>query len=754
VQADFSKCAQKELDNADDHRLELNNLAILNHLKHPNIVELLASYTYQGKHNLLFPLAKGGTLAALLHTGRQKTQFQSDETFLIALAGLSSALEHVHDFFEHNVDLKLIGCHHDLRPQNILLSGTTLILADFGLSKFKESIENSATPFRTGMDDYLAPECEDLEDQFQPLVVRRSSDIWSFGCIIAEIAAYITFGNNSVREFRAEREFRVRSFKLHLFHHGPNKVSSVVTDWLSKIEQASTKSCKMLVGLTCNMLAIDQSVRPKASEITRKLRLIALSEVVEALESFFSDIEMDSASIDTFIEHKRLAAWSYGIGIVDLRSTPSSAWEFCNDESVNFESILECLTRMREHLKWWLSQDKSRTLGFSQLRLSNDHLTNLLNAKQQERSRTFFSISIIGSHDDRITKNINNSDALPYLEQQIRLSTALKNMTALARDQLETDTSQMQVESKTVLLMAEFGEHSIGEVKQEEQTRQVLVEWRKYGHQNADQAVNQELFARVNGIAKLLSVQQPEVIRALHCSGYFHEESRYAFGVLYDIPRSMNPDPIQLITLQELISDTTSQMKLWPILDDRFRLAYILAKSVLQFHLIGWLHKRLTGSNVIFLSARKAALEGRLREPYIIGFNHSRPDDPFAFTEGLMTSGFAGYQHPNYRKYTRGYRPEYDYYSLGVILLEIGFWRPLTEIVKVNGIWSEEHDRKLKDRIPHLRQYIGKDYYEAVTACINGEFSGASTENDKENSNGTFLDFETKVLSRLNRFLS
>jgi len=49
-----------------DYKDELHNLTLLYHLEHPNILELFGSYTYRGKHNLLFPLAGRGNLAKLL----------------------------------------------------------------------------------------------------------------------------------------------------------------------------------------------------------------------------------------------------------------------------------------------------------------------------------------------------------------------------------------------------------------------------------------------------------------------------------------------------------------------------------------------------------------------------------------------------------------------------------------------------------------------------------------------------------------
>jgi serine/threonine protein kinase len=270
----LSQFAVKEFkirkDSAVDYKRELENLAITNHLKHPNIVELLGSYTYDGRHNLLFPLADTGNLAQLLDTERRLTMFLTDEALVIVLAALASAVEHVHDFTERKIDLDLIGCHHDLRPRNILVSGSSLILADFGLTTFKPAAQNSATPFESGMDDYLAPD--------DP--IHRSSDIRSLGCIVAEVTTYMDLGRDGVQHFRRVREHKVSGIiTLHQFHQGSVQPSSAVNDWLSKGSKSSSTSCVLSIPLVRDMLCLDQSKRPKAKEITWRLRLTALYSV-------------------------------------------------------------------------------------------------------------------------------------------------------------------------------------------------------------------------------------------------------------------------------------------------------------------------------------------------------------------------------------------------------------------------------------------------------------------------------------------
>lgn len=97
---DARKIVRKEMESSESHRFELENLSILTRLSHLNIIELLASYTYKGRHSLIFPLAEDGTFADCFTRDSQATPFQSKEAFLVAFAQLSSAIAQVHDFVD------------------------------------------------------------------------------------------------------------------------------------------------------------------------------------------------------------------------------------------------------------------------------------------------------------------------------------------------------------------------------------------------------------------------------------------------------------------------------------------------------------------------------------------------------------------------------------------------------------------------------------------------------------------------------
>ncbi|UKZ70844.1 uncharacterized protein TrAtP1_011813 [Trichoderma atroviride] len=106
-------------DDKEGFSNELRNLNILNELKHANIIQLLTSYTHNGRHNLIFPFVQDGNLEKLFK-GDRPLQFDSDEKFLIALCGLSSAIQEVHYYTLQRLKIDLLGCHHDLKTKNIL----------------------------------------------------------------------------------------------------------------------------------------------------------------------------------------------------------------------------------------------------------------------------------------------------------------------------------------------------------------------------------------------------------------------------------------------------------------------------------------------------------------------------------------------------------------------------------------------------------------------------------------------------------
>jgi hypothetical protein len=137
--------------------------------------------------------------------------------------------------------------------------------------------------------------------------------------------------------------------------------------------------------------------------------------------------------------------------------------------------------------------------------------------------------------------------------------------------------------------------------------------------------------------------------------------------------------------------------------------------------------------------------------PYVVGFNHSRPDEISAFTGGPESSATNHYQHPSYFV-KRRYCAEYDYYSLGVVLLEIGLWAPLSRIIrKQQGSYEEIRQFLIEKRLPVLRRSMGRQYYEAVKICLQSGMEGSELSDGQQASQATALSlqFSTIVVDRL-----
>lgn len=85
---------------------ELENLSLLTHLNHPNIVQLYCSYMYRDRYNLMFAFADGGSLADLLD-GKEDTKGPEGSQLWLALAELASAIDAMHNFTSEVLDLSL-----------------------------------------------------------------------------------------------------------------------------------------------------------------------------------------------------------------------------------------------------------------------------------------------------------------------------------------------------------------------------------------------------------------------------------------------------------------------------------------------------------------------------------------------------------------------------------------------------------------------------------------------------------------------
>ena len=708
-------------------------------LHHPNIVELLGVYTHNGMHNFLFPLASGGNLAKLFQSERSP-HLQSNEDYIVALAGLGSAVCAMHDYSSES--LQAIGCHHDLKPSNILVDKSDFILADFGISRLKESPLTSATLSKDARGYYLAPECENLEADCEKQIIHRSSDIWSFGCIVAELLTYMIQGPDGVKDFEDKRVYKVRGLVLWRFHCGPGKPSQAVADWMEIIKSKCRGPAYRLALLVEDMLSMRPEERPRARVVQERLCALALEATSQQIDHLYDAVSQKSRSIQVFAERNRFACWKRASGLAAAEHAPAlvdPSERFVWKSYESFQSALSHLRNLYSTLKLIDSNYQvSGSLLPLQLRRIGNHLFGLLPQNFQDQATALWEHSLLETADNRSLERLGNELALDDPRARVSALAAIKQMRILVqqhsyqRGALFLDPECLR-DRKNVECFS-----STIDLPDESRTISVLVE-RKSIHMVAKTG---ELLHRIEEIINLVNcAEDRNVLRVLHCRGVYFDKTNGAFGMVYDFPDLSVPmTELRAITLTAALDrGQLDQSQELPLLGGRFRLAHALAAALFRFHSIGWLHKSISSKSIVFFAHQRLPWDEQMQNWYLRGFLHSRLDEELGTGEGVASDlELIDYHHPDYlrdlnrRDYLRGlnygsscYQPRFDYYSLGIVLLEIGCWRSLKAMKGKRAYTPEGLRRKLLDTVPLLGPRAGVLYRDAVTACLTGGFAEA-----------------------------
>jgi hypothetical protein len=284
----------------------------------------------------------------------------------------------------------------------------------------------------------------------------------------------------------------------------------------------------------------------------------------------------------------------------------------------------------------------------------------------------------------------------------------------------------------------------------------VLVEWK-----SIPSSIWADMLPQVKRLAAMLASPAGKDCQSLLCVGSLPWEERDLCALVYTMPA----DAMQGIRAIRTMSDLLREQRHLS-LGRRFEIATSMARAVLQLHTAGWLHKSLRTDNIIFFGPQDATLEDFLQStPYLAGFDYARPDTATAaaFTQLPDTEPLNElYRHPQARGVGReSYRKQFDVYALGCILLEIGMWKPLPDIMAElldAGLWKgiqaviEENVGydipslldigQQEELLKQLRHSAGDAYADAYIQAILMEWDGQS-------GSDVSLDAHHAVLSRL-----
>ena len=757
-------------ENLSTYEREESNLHILCRLKHPNIIPLIGSYKYRGKTSFLFPRASGGSLHDLLRNNDRPAELASDEDFLLCICGLCSAIETVHSFSISELNLSMIGCHHDIKPRNILVDGRKFILADFGLARLKMATESSKTEFVTGPAWYLSPECEDIEDAFEKHTVSRPSDIWSFGCILLEILTYILKGPSGIAAFQQRRKIKFGIITTYIFHGGRKSEHPGVVSWMAELEDHIHQDKPYLHGLLVlihEMLSIEPSDRPSASSVLYRMRHAYIALTYNALLEVFEGKLEAYDRYELRLEYERFNIWGCVLGLKPAVNVPPATAMILSPD-VAFEPTTGKLEEMKRGLfQLALGGREPFYVARQALFDTNDALCNLLPSVLRQKCQVLLEQRLVATADAEQLRLAEDTlqNTLPY--RRLGMLAAIKRVTLLANSRKVQRRPDLQLEGGLVRYTESFGDHSLGLITSQNSfqghERQVFIEFVRYDV-HWEGSVTEEMMVRIEAIAEMHSQEdKPTDLRSLYCIGYFHQAQRHAFCIVYDFPLepASDDEKTKVYSLNKVLV-LSQKWKERPFLEDRYRLAHSLAVSLLEFHTVDWLHKNLSAHNVIFFNNESKAGKNDLSRikaldaPFIIGFSRSRPNEPAAYTNGPEVSSESRiYQHPQYAERKHSYLPEFDYYSLGLIMLEVGLWMPLNNMMGNQNFSSFEEQRLylLRARVPLLGHMVGKEYLAAVSVCLRTFGDSINNKEDDlvERSESKRILFSNEVVAKLRR---
>ncbi|KAK6530417.1 hypothetical protein TWF694_003772 [Orbilia ellipsospora] len=255
----------------------------------------------------------------------------------------------------------------------------------------------------------------------------------------------------------------------------------------------------------------------------------------------------------------------------------------------------------------------------------------------------------------------------------------------------------------------------------------VLIEWKSY----KERRTNLERMVLEHRMQKLVQLlyrtansKLPDELLTLNCLGYFDNSFNERFGIVFDL-ESCSGEPI---TLEQYIK-RKGDIQL-PSLEDRLGIGKVLIRCFMCLRATRWVHKSVRSSNILLLFKETQTPQGEESKFIVrlIGFQFAREEflrenDLESFN--VTSESDRMYQNPAYLE-SRIYEPLYDLYGLGILLMELGYWRML------ESFWPPKLDKPTpikfqKFLISQCKKGLGfmagTAYQNIVISCLQGDFN-------------------------------
>ncbi|KAM6516860.1 hypothetical protein FSOLCH5_007803 [Fusarium solani] len=309
----FAKKSVKISDEGDEdlHALALaeqDMLRMVSRLDTPatdNIVTLLTCYNWRDEMHFVFPyietdlkrlldgnLDSMDTMASLFHNSQELPE----NKLWNEMVGVTQALKAIHTemknpFEDDQGEERVLACHFDLKPANILITGDgKLKIGDFGHSHIQivKIGETAEVDYRGGDPMYAAPESQLPIEQTQEFLQLGEDgnapaikyDVWSLACIMVEVLVRLLSPQRSQLPLKRFREKlaecqRGGLYKCQFFNeHG---VKNCVREAIAGLrdeglaESAINQYMSAIRSLLLDMFQHDNNSRPSSQDVLFRL---------------------------------------------------------------------------------------------------------------------------------------------------------------------------------------------------------------------------------------------------------------------------------------------------------------------------------------------------------------------------------------------------------------------------------------------------------------------------------------------------
>ena len=280
-------------------------------LNHPNVVQVYAVDTHEGRPYFAMEYVEGQSLTDLIHASGKIEPARAAEIIREAANGLAAA---------HGKEV----VHRDIKPDNIMLTNQGGVkVVDFGIAKMEETdAKLTATGMLVGTPNYISPEvC--LGD---PVDVR--SDIFSLGIVFFEMLTGRT-------PFQADSPIDMMTAVVHaeipdiqdLNPDVDTNIRSILVRMLQKDPVRRYQRCQQIIDDLDSTLTSQNLVHASASEAVTVIREQPLFDNNAAATAANSTQPTAAAADQARSEEKNGAVrWGWVVGLLLIVGTAAGSW--------------------------------------------------------------------------------------------------------------------------------------------------------------------------------------------------------------------------------------------------------------------------------------------------------------------------------------------------------------------------------------------------------------------------------------------